>query len=228
MADFDWRAAAEELSERYDESTRGYREWQQLLAMLWEYRDRAESDEATRWFLEALERFLLAVDELGRGPTACRVFVSHQRRDVGYAERIAYMAHQQGFEYWLDIHDPVLRLANNAKLPPAAQSVLIAAIIEMALLNCSHAISVQTANAQGSRWVPYEFGRAKHRMLVSTQVASWFDNGIYATTTADYLKLGVCALSEMQVEGWLRTEHRPDCPPPRGAWTRPTPTPLPN
>jgi hypothetical protein len=109
------------------------------------------------------------------------------------------------------------------------QSILIAAIIEMALLNCTHGITVQTASAQGSRWVPYEFGRAKRRWLVSTQVASWFDNGIYATSTADYLKLGVCAQSEQEVVRWLGEEWgRSDCPRTPVRWDDPTPPPLPN
>jgi len=230
MADFDWRdlEPGGDLFNRYDEAVRGYREWRRLLTMLREYLGLGETDEGTRQFLAVLDEFLQAVDGLGRAPLACRVFVSHQCADIGYAERIAYLAHRQGFEYWLDVHDPVLQLANRARLPPVVQSTVIAAIIEMALLNCSHAMSVQTANAQKSRWVPYEFGRAKQRILRSTQVASWFDNGIDSTTTADYLRLGVCAWSEQHVEDWLRAEHRPTCPPPAGEWARPTPEPLPN
>jgi len=38
--------------------------------------------------------------------------------DVPYAERIAWLASRKaGLEYWLDVHDPVLRLAS-AALPP--------------------------------------------------------------------------------------------------------------
>src|SRR5271166_409544 len=47
-----------------------------------------------------------------------RVFVSHRRADAPYAERIAWLASRKaGLEYWLDVHDPVLRLAS-AALPP--------------------------------------------------------------------------------------------------------------
>lgn len=78
----------------------------------------------------------------------------------------------------------------------------------MALLNCTHGITVQTAKAQASQWVPYEVGRAKLRWLVSTQVASWFDKGIFQVIQADYLKLGICALSEKEVTSWLREESQ--------------------
>ena len=145
---------------------------------------------------------------LDLGQARRRLFISHQRSDVLIAERIAYLANAQGFEYWLDIHDPILKTTTRVVFPPSIQSVLIAAIIEMALLNCTHGITVQTAKAQASRWVPYEFGRTKRRWLVSTQVASWFDNGIYRSTEADYLKLGICALTEKELVAWLRAESR--------------------
>ena len=42
-----------------------------------------------------------------------RVFVSHRMADVPDAERIAWLASRKaGLEYWLDVHDPVLRLAS--------------------------------------------------------------------------------------------------------------------
>ncbi len=47
-----------------------------------------------------------------------RVVVSHRMADVPYAERIAWLASRKaGLEYWLDVHDTVLRLASSA-LPP--------------------------------------------------------------------------------------------------------------
>lgn len=228
MANFDWQHASEDLLQRYDEEVVGYDEWRHLVGMLTEYLRLGDTDDGTRRFLNVFTEFLVAVDHIAQMPSSCRVFVSHQCNDITYAERIAHLACLEGFEYWLDVHDPLLKLANQAKLPAVVQSVLIAAIIEMALLNCSHGITVQTANAQRSRWVPYEFGRAKHRMLISTQVASWFDNGIYASTTAEYLKLGVCALSEQQVIQWLNEEVRSDCTQSKSTWSGGTTRHLPN
>ena len=40
------------------------------------------------------------------------VFVSHQRSELAEAERMADLACRRGIDYWLDIHDPVLVLAN--------------------------------------------------------------------------------------------------------------------
>jgi hypothetical protein len=225
MADFDWRQVPEELLERYGPDVAGYAAWRGLLGQL----DRLLDVNAPDPFLEAFDAFLEQLRALPSGPGACRIFVSHQRRDVPYAERIAWRAQQQGFEYWLDVHDPLLQLANRTTLPPVVQAILIAAIIEMALLNCSHGITVQTAHAQASRWVPYEFGRAKQRWLVSTQVASWFDNGIFVTTTADYLKLGACAHSESAVVAWLAAEHgRCGCARTATQWRGGVTLPLPN
>lgn len=202
MANFDWRQVSEDIHARYDDRALGYSAWLQLIEVLIEVL-RTERFES---LLDAFDTFLRQLRERGRGQAGCRVFISHQRLDVSFAERIAYLANAKGFEYWLDIHDPKLQIAMRGDFPPAVQSVLIAAIIEMALLNCTHGISVQTANAQSSRWIPYEFGRAKRRWLVSTQVASWFDNGIYQASKADYLKLGICARTEKEVDSWLVAE----------------------
>lgn len=225
MPSFDWRDVPEDLLARYDEGALGYGSWRRLVLMLLEYLPSEQPDP----FLAAFDAFLRQVQAIEAGPPVCRVFVSHQRADVPFAERIAYLAAQQGFEYWLDVHDPLLQLANRTALPPVVQSILIAAIIEMALLNCSHGITVQTRHAQHSRWVPYEFGRAKRRWLVSSQVASWFDHGIYAASTADYLKLGVCLHAEGQVVRWLADEWtRCSCPFAGARWRGGAVSPLPS
>jgi hypothetical protein len=46
---------------------------------------------------------------------------------------------------WLDVHDPVLRFAS-AALPPGhpVYVIIVAAIIEIALLNCTHVIAAYT------------------------------------------------------------------------------------
>jgi hypothetical protein len=230
MAIFDWRQRPDNLRDRYTGDTPGYAAWDRLLARLLDALGLADG-KLREAVLRAFDEFLSGLDRVSfpGGAQPCRVFVSHQRADVPYAERIAWRADQQGFEYWLDVHDPLLALANAASPPPIVQSILVAAIIEMALLNCTHVISVQTKNAQGSRWVPYEYGRCKRRMLVSTQVASWFDNGI-TPGTADYLRLGVCTYSELAVEQWLIAERTRSgyCAPAGNAWQGLVPEPLPN
>ncbi|WP_213958381.1 toll/interleukin-1 receptor domain-containing protein [Variovorax sp. dw_954] len=222
MADFNWVAAAlDDLRDRYkrphDDADEwvdiGPNEWAALVERLREIGspDRAEEDSWTRSSLGAFDAFLNATwaeaqEQKQNGvQKPCRVFVSHQQADVVYAERIAWLANKNGLEYWLDVHDPVLRLANGWALPPLTKSILIASIIEMALLNCSHVIAVQTKNAVHSRWVPYEFGRAKQHILHSSQAASWFDVGMDPVVNGnDYLLLGICAKSEAAVINWLQ------------------------
>jgi hypothetical protein len=103
-----------------------------------------------------------------------RVFVSDRRVDVGIAERIAKLATYSGYGYWLDVHDPRLIYATGAAIPSPIKDVLIAAIIEMGLLNASHLIAAMTRNSAGYKWIPYEFGRAKQRSLHSIYSASGF------------------------------------------------------
>lgn len=105
MANFDWRRQPEDLYYRYDERVLGYSAWRELIAALLE----ALRTEQTALFLEAFDTFLDHIRDLNCGQVSCRLFVSHQRSDVLFAERIAYISSTQGFEYWLDIHDPTLK-----------------------------------------------------------------------------------------------------------------------
>lgn len=219
MPSFDWRQAPADAERRFD-GWAGDPAWRDLTLSL----------AAPSGWLGAFDDFLRATRALKRSmrPKTCRVFVSHQRNDVGYAERIAWRADQNHFEYWLDVHDPVLRLANSASLPPQVHSILVAAIIEMALLNCTHVMSVQTSSAATSRWVPYEFGRGKEHILISDQAASWFDNGVTPINSADYLHLGGCAYREADVDAWFKIQLHKGCIAVSPSWAGPVPPPLPN
>jgi hypothetical protein len=231
MASFDWREVDEiDPFERFGPEVTGVELWLALLEAIWGLRERwgAAVDyreeplfDFRELELPAGERrldvreevrghytvFLERTARLGPAPRACRVFVSHQRRDASLAERIAYLATRRGFEYWLDVHDPTLRFVNAVPMPAYVRAVLIAGIIEIALINCSHVCSVQTWRARPSRWVPYEFGRVKQRSLLSTQAASWFEGGAFADRP-EYLLLGTCLLSEAAVERWLTAERQ--------------------
>jgi hypothetical protein len=175
------------------------------------------------------DRFISSVAAAGvpqRRPP--RVFVSHQRSDAVKAERIAWHATEVGFEYWLDIHNPALRFANVTTAPPPIKAVVIAAIIEIGLLNSSHVVAVQTSASQRSRWVPYEFGRAKQRLPVSGRAASWFESGTGPDPNGDYLSLAFCAATESQLEGWF-VAQRGSAPSGQNIlWKGGVPPPLPN
>src|SRR5271166_506522 len=130
----------------------------------------------------------------------CRVFVSHRQADVGIAERIAYLATQHGYGYWLDVDDPALNYVNtNASIPSPVRDMLIAAIIEMALLNSSHCIAAMTLNSAGSKWIPYEFGRAKYRDLYSVYSASWLGPGIAPSDCGEYMILATITGNEFDI-----------------------------
>jgi hypothetical protein len=161
-------------------------------------------------------------------PAQLTVFVSHQRRDAHWAEWAAWASTEAHCDYWLDIHDPALTFATAVALPPPIKSVLIAGIIEMALLNSTHIVSMQTHNAQASRWIPYEFGRAKERRSLATNAASWFQAGVTPTGTTDYLWLGFCAFTSGALSSWLNTAGHAPPPRPNHRWQRPLPGPLPN
>ncbi|MFO1328125.1 MAG: hypothetical protein U1F56_12270 [Rubrivivax sp.] len=220
MPNFDGSQAPADAERRFD-GWPGDPEWKDLTQAL--------VQRAPGAWPGALDDFLRTTRARKRsmGPRTCRVFVSHQHLDAQRALRIAWLADQNGFEYWLDVHDPVLRLANNSVLPPPVHSILVAGIIEMALLNCTHVISVQTTHAAGSRWVPYEFGRGKEHLLVSDQAASWFDAGLTPTAAADYLHLGVCVYSDDDVDAWFQSQQHRGCQAAGSSWSGPVPPPLP-
>jgi len=133
----------------------------------------------------AVYEFLNAIRSASRArptPQCPRVFVSHRQVDEKVARRLAWLAWNEGFDYWLDVID--LDPQRNQQVIAIEQSlgrsltlvetaVLIAAIIEMALLNCTHVIAAMTRNTAGSQWVPYEYGRAKDAAPVSLQAACW-------------------------------------------------------
>lgn len=229
MANYNWREHPQEpLRRRFPEHVRGFQIWSTFLIRLQEFLAEADTPRGIERLNIAFGDFVEAIEKDAASFPECRVFVSHQSRDVAYAERIAWLATQHGFEYWLDVHDPILTLANRADLPAAIKGLTIAAIIEIALLNCSHIVAVQTVNSRQSRWVPYEYGRTKHRVASSQQAASWFDTGVRLDPGGDYLSLGMCAFSERDVGNWLAEQAKAGTCKGIGAkWTGEIPTPLP-
>lgn len=144
-------------------------------------------------------------------PRPC-VFVSHRQADVDQAIRIAYLACMAGFDYWLDVLDPTLSAVNAMSGPsgltPQQTASVVAAIIEMALLNSTHVLAVWTPNTKGSEWVPYEYGRVKDPVPVTLQAACWVHNALLASALPDYLHLGHVAKSDDEVSQWLEAEFQ--------------------
>jgi hypothetical protein len=133
---------------------------------------------------EAGREWLDRIRRARKPPARCpRIFVSHRQADQDAALRLAWLAQDQGWGYWLDIVD--LRPASQqlaaltawlGRPPtPLELSIFTAALIEMGLLNCTHVIAALTGNTKGSQWVPYEYGRLKTATLVATM---WRRGGI--------------------------------------------------
>jgi len=132
----------------------------------------------------------------------------------------------------LDVLDPYLRIRLTE--PENQQPILIATIIEMALINSTHVMAVITEQTWGSRWVPYEYGRVKDEGPVSDQVACWVDHAAEkAGPVPEYLHLGAITRSDKAVREWLRRQRNEwaqrygRCsPPPGGSSIADVPPPL--
>ena len=93
MPSYDWRQyEARSWTQRFPDWSRGFEMW------------RAQAN-VERMPTDLFEERLRA---RARPARAC-VFVSHRRADTGPAVRIAYLACQEGFDYWLDVLDPTLQ-----------------------------------------------------------------------------------------------------------------------
>lgn len=136
-----------------------------------------------------------------------RVFISHRRCDAAKALWVAWLANSERFDYWLDILDPNLAAVSlNLKLSLYQQAVLMAGIIELALLNCSHVIAVMTNRVPGTLWMPYEYGRVKDSQLISLEAAAWFDRSWGLTNTPEYFHLGHQLRNESEIRRWLGSQ----------------------
>lgn len=216
---FHWRDHDERpLQDRFDPETLGYPTWRRFLDALLGpnrpemYRALAPDE----WRLAIFANFLNALDADVPQSAAAKmrsdpiVFVSHQRSDVAEAERIAHLARNHGIDYWLDVHDPVLRLANRT-IPKEdlLYPIIIAAIIEMALLNSTHLIAVHSVNSMNSKWVPYELGRIRDRHIWSLNTGGWFHPRIDPRQCGDYVHLSLITLGgEYVVTSWLQNWAR--------------------
>ena len=113
----------------------------------------------------------------------------------------------EGFEYWLDVLDPILAKTNSStSLSPQQRSVLIASIIEIGLLNSSHLIAAITANTATSRWVPYEFGRVKGQTALAKDASSWLHKSA-VPSIPEYLYLCPIHPDEARIRKWLASER---------------------
>ncbi len=192
------------LRGRYPEGINGYEAWVEFVAQLVALPDPIDPPyELTQRRFEIVDDFFAAVASPFPKPSTSCVFVSHQRLDTHRGERVACLLDDHGLDSWLDVHDPSLIHVNTLASEPL-RSILIALIVEMALLNSTHVIALHTTHSLASRWVPYELARAKARRLKSLQAAGWFEPGQTPKTCGDYVRLAVRAHNEQQIIDWIR------------------------
>jgi hypothetical protein len=216
---------------RFPDDSVGLAEWEQLIGQLNRLEEPLPEDEDPLLELRRLHR----TREQNLQLRCPRVFISHRRCDKNEALRVAWLANAKRFDYWLDILDPNIAAASlNPNLSGNRQAVLLAAIIEMALLNCTHVLAVMTKNVLGTMWMPYEYGRVKDSALTSVRAAGWFDQSWHLSNVPEYFHLGQKLFDDPAVSNWLETQFTqwentqvvPMPPCPSEAWSRQVPAPL--
>lgn len=171
---------------------------------------------------KAYDRFLRAIQrsnmdkveyyKTGRMPEC--LFISHRQCDHRLAKRVSCIAQEHSYDYWLDIEDPSLAAINSIQglIPAIVKAVLIAATIEIGLLNSTHVIALLSQNAAGSQWIPYEYGRAKscwplqNRKLWSPNAATWIQSTV---NPPEYAYLANVLRTERGLRNWLGTPRNP-------------------
>jgi hypothetical protein len=240
MPDFHWQnPPGTGLQDRFPDNAIGIKAWRDLTDT---FQVRRPAPVAAAQCQQALDKFLdEAAAELRTVPPGhreCRIFVSHRQTDSDFADRIAYLAATRcDYGYWLDIDDPVLNYVNapNVSIESPVKEMLIAAIIEMGFLNSTHCIATITWNSERSKWIPYEFGRAKVRRVFSVCSATWLGPALHQTSRvfAEYLILAPVTRYENEILSWLRNTRNaapgemPCASPKITKWRRGEPAPLP-
>ena len=132
-----------------------------------------------------------------------RVFVSHRPSDVAEALNVARIVHAPHFDVWIDVID--LPPALQATLNPMNQAFVIAAIIEMELINCTHLVAVYTRSTAGSEWIPYEYGRVKDDP--PAEARGHVDRADESSAeTPEYLYLAPMFERQPDLDLWVRAE----------------------
>ncbi len=206
MPEFIYNPDDQNYFNRFPENARGYDLWRTLVG-------------------EPVIQNLKALQDLVRTspPPACPcLFVSHRQADIDNALSMSYLAYQYRFQYWVDILDPHLQTASIA-----ANAILTAGIIEMALLNCTHVVALMTLNTPGSAWIPYEYGRLAEYPAITNNAVAWRHPNFSPNNIPEYMLLrNVYETSD--AAAWLMNEYKPyNCNPKWIGQSNPYPSPLP-
>lgn len=213
IIDYDWfEFIGKDLKDRFPSDVNGYEQWVHFVENL-PFAENALQDSAVR--IKDYE-FKPPAPGVIRPINCPRVFISHKQEDQNFALRIAELAVQAKFYYWLDVLDPFLNIINSKKvfinsksikLSPVLEALLIAAVVEMALINCTHILAAITIRSRPSRWIPYEYGRVKNSPTIVSDTACWVSPKIKKSDIAEYMLLGVVNYTDREVGLWLKNEY---------------------
>ena len=200
MERFSWRDAEElTIDRRYRGGVRGYRAWMRLVHRLSE----GGYSEQPGFLGSAFDDFLAAANEDTQSKNlTCRLFVSHRMNDVNNALHIAWGRHAKRIRLLARYPRSDPRCSDPAK------EILIAAIIEIALLNVTHVLAMHTSFSAGSKWIPYELGRAKTRLVYSDQAAGWYYPSTLSKSRAEYMHLARETTTDAEIQAWLSSSRR--------------------
>lgn len=192
---------------------------------LWQATFTADTEVLEVDALRTLLTNLRAIDSLTPRPQCpvYRLFVSHRQIDKDFGLRVAKLANNNGFEFWLDVLDPTLAaVAAHTHLSKDLKALLTACVIEMGLINSTHVLAVMTWRTKGSLWVPYEYGRVRQ----PGNTACW-KKPSHKFTLPDYMLLGATTQSESDINQWLHRLYKPGprCLPITWQWAATIPLP---
>jgi hypothetical protein len=214
MPNFNYRNLKEtRLSSRYQDGVLGINAWNEFIKILstrfatYPSELPPEVSNELQLALVNLQENLWANSMLNSSRPCKRVFVSHRHADWPYAERIAWLANKNRWEYWLDVHDHTLIGLIGIPIPEPIKSIIIAGIVEMALINCTHVLAVMTPSTSGSQWVPYEYGRVAG-VPGSYEACCWQHPALQILP--GYLHLRPIHTDEPGIESWFQ-KFRSNC-----------------
>lgn len=214
ITDFNFYTVREnDLTNRFPAYVNGYGQWIEFVNNLPNASDAVLEDPAVK-----IEDFQFKPPTTVHKIDCPRVFISHKQGDEHFAIRTAELAVQERLFYWLDVFDPILQSITPGKngasinshlvyLSPLQLSLLTAAIIEMALINCTHVIALITEKSRPSRWIPYEYGRAKNSPTIVGDTACWVSPKIDRKDIAEYMLLGRINDTDRAVKHWFNYEY---------------------
>jgi hypothetical protein len=137
-----------------------------------------------------------------------RLFISHRQIDKNYALRIAQLSQKKKFAYWVDVLDPNLQSLEVFNVSERLLPLIMACIIEMALINCTHVIACMTVESRGSLWLPYEYGRVAELPSSTKKATAWLHPNLMQKDFPEYMLLGEAFRLESEIESWLETERK--------------------